>query len=43
MIAVAKKTGATSITTPDGYRIAFGEPEATETSNPWLAGIEEQH
>jgi hypothetical protein len=37
MIAVAKKAGATSITTPAGYRINFGEPEATDRAadNPW--------
>jgi hypothetical protein len=37
MIAVAKKAGAASVTTPDGYRIAFGEPEATDRAadNPW--------
>ena len=31
----------TSITTPDGITLHFGEPEPTEASNPWLAGNRE--
>jgi hypothetical protein len=43
MIAQAEKTGrnVTSITTPEGYTIRFGEP-TTEAENPWLADIEKQ-
>jgi hypothetical protein len=38
MIAAAKKAGATSVTTPDGYRIAFGEPEPAPTNelDQWI-------
>jgi hypothetical protein len=41
LIKRAEKTGkaVTSITTPDGTTIHFGEPEASEANNPWLADI----
>jgi len=34
-----KATGktVTSITTPDGTTLHFGEPEPTDATNPWLA------
>jgi hypothetical protein len=42
MIAAAERAGknVTSITTPDGTTLHFGEVEDTETSNPWLVGID---
>ena len=30
----------TSITTPDGTTLHFGEPEPTEATNPWLVNID---
>jgi hypothetical protein len=38
MIAAAERGGknVTSITTPDGVTLHFGEPEPSEASNPWL-------
>jgi hypothetical protein len=38
MIAAAERGGknVTSITTPDGVTLRFGESEPTEASNPWL-------
>jgi hypothetical protein len=41
MIAEAERDGrkVTSITTPDGVTLHFGEPEPTEASNPWLADL----
>ncbi len=38
-IAAAKKAGASSVTTPDGCIIRFGEPEPTEAANPWLTDL----
>jgi len=37
-----KATGkaVTSITTPDGTTLRFGEPEPTEATNPWLADLD---
>ena len=37
-----KATGkaVTSITTPDGTTLHFGEPEPTEATNPWLADLD---
>jgi hypothetical protein len=34
----AEKTGkvVTSVTTPDGITISFGEPKPSDASNPWL-------
>ncbi len=42
MIAQAEKSGRTvsSVTTPDGTTIHFGETKPTEDTNPWLADIE---
>jgi hypothetical protein len=43
MIEQAEKaTGktVTSITTPDGTTLHFGEPEPTEATNPWLADLD---
>jgi hypothetical protein len=39
MIAVAKKAGATSVTTPAGYRITFGElePAPANELDEWVA------
>jgi hypothetical protein len=41
-IKQAEKTGktVTSVTTPDGMIINFGEPEPSVANNPWLADIE---
>jgi hypothetical protein len=41
LIKRAEKTGrtVTSITTPDGTRINFGEGEPSEANNPWLADL----
>ena len=41
LIAQAEKAGkrVTSVTTPDGIKLTFGEPEPTEASNPWLADL----
>lgn len=41
MIKQAEKSGkaVSSITTPDGTTIHFGEPAPTEASNPWLADL----
>jgi hypothetical protein len=41
MIAAAERGGknVTSITTPDGMTLRFGESEPTEASNPWLADL----
>jgi hypothetical protein len=38
LVKRAEKSGkvVTSITTPDGTTIHFGEPEASEANNPWL-------
>jgi hypothetical protein len=42
LIKRAEKSGkaVTSITTPDGTTLHFGEGEDTEASNPWLADLE---
>jgi hypothetical protein len=44
LVKRAEKTGktVTSITTPDGTTIHFGETKPTDASNPWLAGIDEK-
>ena len=44
MIAAAERSGktVTSITTPDGVTLRFGESEPTEASNPWLVGIDDK-
>jgi hypothetical protein len=41
-IKQAEKAGktVTSITTPDGTTIHFGDSESSEANNPWLADIE---
>jgi len=41
LIAQAEKSGkpVSSITTPDGVTLQFGEPEPTEATNPWLADL----
>jgi hypothetical protein len=41
LIKRIEKTGrrVTSITTPDGTTIHFGEPEPSNASNPWLADL----
>jgi hypothetical protein len=41
LVKRAEKTGktVTSITTRDGTTINFGDPEPSETNNPWLADI----
>lgn len=43
LIARAEKKGktVTSITTPDGTVLSFGEPQPTEASNPWLVDLRE--
>jgi hypothetical protein len=37
----AKAAGkpVTAVTLPDGTKLAFGEPEPTEETNPWLVAI----
>ena len=44
MIAAAERAGknVTSVTTPDGVTLRFGESEPTEVNNPWLAGIDDK-
>jgi hypothetical protein len=44
MIVAAERSGktVTSITTPDGVTLRFGEGEPTEANNPWLAGIDDK-
>ena len=44
MIAAAERSGktVTSITTPDGVTLRFGESEPTEANNPWLVGIDDK-
>jgi hypothetical protein len=44
MIAAAEQGGktVTSITTPDGVTLRFGESEPTEANNPWLVGIDDK-
>ena len=44
MIAAAERAGkkVTSITTPDGVTLRFGESEPTEANNPWLVGIDDK-
>jgi hypothetical protein len=41
LVARAERTGkrVTSITTPDGTTINFGEPVSAESNNPWLADL----
>jgi hypothetical protein len=41
LVKRAEKTGktVTSVTTPDGTTINFGNPEPSEANNPWLADI----
>jgi hypothetical protein len=41
MIKRAEKSGrrVTSVTTPDGTTLAFGEGEPSDANNPWLADI----
>jgi hypothetical protein len=41
LIRRAEKAGktVTSVTTPDGTVLHFGEPQPTEASNPWLADL----
>jgi hypothetical protein len=41
LIKRAEKAGktVTSVTTPDGTVLHFGEPQPTEASNPWLADL----
>ena len=38
LVKRAEKTGkvVTSVTTPDGITISFGEPKPSDASNPWL-------
>jgi hypothetical protein len=42
LIKRAEKEGktVTSVTTPDGTVLHFGEPQPTEASNPWLADLD---
>jgi hypothetical protein len=42
LIKRAEKEGksVTSITTPDGTVLHFGEPQPTEANNPWLADLD---
>ena len=42
LIKRAEKAGktVTSVTTPDGTVLHFGEPEPTEANNPWLADLD---
>ena len=42
MIAQAEKAGkpVTSITTPDGMTLRFGEPEPGALENPWFADLD---
>jgi hypothetical protein len=41
LVKRAEKTGktVTSITTPNGTRINFSDPEPSEANNPWLADL----
>jgi hypothetical protein len=41
LIARAEKAGkaVTSVTTPDGTVLHFGEPQPSEANNPWLADL----
>jgi hypothetical protein len=41
LIMQAEKAGknVASITMPDGVTLRFGESQATEASNPWLADL----
>jgi hypothetical protein len=41
LIAQAEKSGrrVTSVTTPNGTTIHFGDPEPSEAKNPWLADL----
>jgi hypothetical protein len=36
-IRTAKKLGATSVTTPDGFTLRFDGPASKEPTNPWLS------
>jgi hypothetical protein len=42
LIKRAEKAGKTvsSVTTPDGTVLHFGEPQPTEATNPWLADLD---
>jgi hypothetical protein len=42
LIAQAEKTGktVTSVTTPDGHTLTFGEPQSSEANNPWLVDLD---
>ena len=42
LIKRAEKAGktVTSVTTPDGTVLHFGEPQPTEANNPWLADLD---
>jgi hypothetical protein len=44
MIAAAERSGktVTSLTTPDGVTLRFGESDPTEANNPWLVGIDDK-
>ena len=30
----------TSVTTPDGHTLTFGEPQSSEANNPWLVDLD---
>jgi hypothetical protein len=42
LIAQMEKAGktVTSITTPDGHTLTFGEPQSSEANNPWLVDLD---
>jgi hypothetical protein len=42
LIAQAEKAGktVTSVTTPDGHTLTFGEPQSSEANNPWLVDLD---
>ena len=42
LIAQAEKTGktVTSVTTPDGHTLRFGELPSSEANNPWLVDLD---
>jgi hypothetical protein len=44
LIRQAENVGkpVTSVTTPEGYTLNFGEPHPIEASNPWLADLDEK-
>jgi hypothetical protein len=44
LVKRAEKTGktVTSITTPDGTTIHFGDAEPSAANNPWLDGLDEK-